>query len=213
VRLGGSGCGRGRPATGARNRLYARAVVIRCARGDRHRAVAFVAIDNQGMEVAYRTGPYGLLDIRRRAARATGIPSGAIVPATIHSHAGPDLIGAWGFVARWYLAQVCDGAVAALRRAARAARPLRLRVGSGNGRALLHTQFDDPAIGSLDDPDAGVRVLRATDGRGRGVATLVAFAAHATVMGSRNTGASPDWPGALAVQLERDRSRYSTLAV
>jgi hypothetical protein len=187
--------------------------MIRCARGDRRRAVAFVAIDNQGMQVAYRNGLYGLLDIRRRASRATKIPASAIVAATVHSHAGPDLIGAWGFVAPWYLAQVRDGAVAALRRAARAARPVRVSVGSANGRALLHTQFDDPAIGSLDDPDAAVRVLRATDGRGRGVATLVAFAAHATVMGSRNTGASSDWPGALAARLESNRTRYGTVAV
>jgi len=77
----------------------------------------------------------------------------------------------------------------------------------------LHTQFDDPSIGSLDDPDAAVRVLRATDARGRGVATLVAFAAHATVMGSGNTGASPDWTGALATRLERDRRRWGTVAV
>jgi hypothetical protein len=213
VRLGGYGFGAVRPATWVRDRLYARAVVVRCARGDRRRAVAFAAIDNQGMQVAYRTGPYGLLDIRRRAGRATGIPAGAIVAATIHSHAGPDLIGAWGFVPRWYLAQVRDGAVAAIRRAARTARPALLSAGSADGRALLHTQFDDPSIGSLDDPDAAVRVLRATDARGRGIATLVAFAAHATVMGARNTGASPDWPGALASRLERDRRRWGTVAV
>src|SRR5215217_3579161 len=65
VRLGGYGFGAVRPATWIRHRLYARAVVVRCARGDRRRGVGFVAIDNQGMQVAYRVGPFGLLDIRR----------------------------------------------------------------------------------------------------------------------------------------------------
>jgi hypothetical protein len=213
VHLGGYGFGPVRSATWVRGRLFARAVVVRCARGDRRHAVALAAIDNQGMQVAYRTGPFGLLDIRQRAAAATGIPSGAIVAAAIHSHAGPDLIGAWGFVPAWYLAQVRDGAVAAIARAARTARPATLAVGAADGRALLHTQFDDPAIGALDDPDAAVRVLRATDARGRAVATLVAFAAHATVLSAGNAGASPDWPGALAARLERDRRRWGTVAV
>lgn len=213
VRLGGYGLGPVRPATWVRGRLFARAVVVRCARGDRRHAIALAAIDNQGMQVAYRTGPFGLLDVRRRAAVATGIPPGAIIAATIHSHAGPDLIGAWGFVPPWYLPQVRDGAVAAITRAARAARPVRLTVGAADGGGLLHTQFDDPSIGALDDPDAAVRVLRATDARGRAVATLVAFAAHATVLGSANTGASPDWPGALAARLERDRRRWGTVTV
>jgi hypothetical protein len=213
VHLGGYGIGPVRPATWVRDRLYARAVVVRCAHGDRRRAVALVAIDNQGMQVAYRTGPYGLLDVRRRASQATRIPAGAIVAATVHSHAGPDLIGAWGFVPEWYLAQVRDGAVAAIARAARTARPVTLTVGAADGGDLLHTQFDDPAIGALDDADAPVRILRAIDARGRAVATLVAFAAHATIMGSANSGASPDWPGALAARLERDPARWGTVAV
>jgi hypothetical protein len=200
--LGGAAGLSARPTTWIRDRLYARALVVGCAGGPVSKAVAIEEIDNQGMSVAYRVGPYGLEDIRGRAAKLSGMARGHIVVATDHSHAGPDLIGAWGFVPTWYLTQVRDGAIAALTRAAAALTPVTLTVGQVAAPELVHTQYTDPSIGALDRVDSLVRVLRATTPSGRVVATLVDFAAHSTVMGSDNHGASPDWPGRLASQME-----------
>ena len=213
VNLGGYGIGTqaglgqaaglsARPTTWVRDRLYARALVVGCVGQPASKAVAIEEIDNQGMSVAYRVGPYGLEDIRTRAAKQSGMTRSHIVVASDHSHAGPDLIGAWGFVPTWYLTQVRDGAITALTRAAATLTPVHLSVGQIAAPELVHTQYTDPSVGALDRVDDLVRVLRATTSGGRVVATLVAFAAHSTVMGSDNHGVSPDWPGPMATQLE-----------
>lgn len=165
------------------------------------------------MQVAYATGPYGTQDIRAAAARATHLPRGSIVVAVNHSHAGPDLIGVWGFVPAWYLRQVRAGGVRALADAVHGARAAHLVAGAARAPELVHTQFDDPAIGAADDVDNAVRVVRAVTRRGRTLGTLVAFAAHSTVMGGENRGLSPDWTGALAARLERSRRRWGTVVV
>src|SRR5437870_5091684 len=203
VYLGGYGLGPHRPATWVRDPLFARALVLGCV-GQTGSAVAVEEIDNQGMSVAYRptVGPYGLEDIRTAAASAAGISRSHIILATDHSHAGPDLIGVWGFVPTWYLQEVAAGASRAIATAAATLRPVTLSVGSVRAPELVHTQFDDPSVGALDHVDDAVRVLRATAADGTVVSTLVDFAAHSTVMGSTNRGVSPDWPGRLATMLE-----------
>jgi hypothetical protein len=217
VQLGGYGFGAGRGATWVRHRLFARAWSAGCARGGRldpRRAVAIVEVDNQGMQVAYRGGAPGSTGaIRTAAARRARIPRRAIVVASNHSHAGPDLIGVWGFVPSWYLRQIQRGAVRALVQAGARARLAQLRVGAVRAPALVHTQFNDPAVGASDHVDDALRVVRAVDRRGRALATLVEFAAHSTVMGSANRGTSPDWTGVLAARLERARRRWGTVVV
>jgi len=171
-------------------------------------------LDNQGMFAAYKpnladptSARPGIDDIRADVARLTHVPASNLVISSDHSHAGQDLIGAWGFVPDDYLRFIHDQAVKAFTRAIASMRSARITEGavttpgSCDPKRILNNQFDctDPVIGRVDDE---MRVLQAKDARGRVIATVVNFAAHATVMGSSNTLVSPDWPGVVARYLE-----------
>ena len=172
-------------------------------------------LDNQGMFAAYKPNPAdptsarpGIDAIRADVAKATGVPATNLVISSDHSHAGQDLIGAWGFVPDDYLRFVHDQAVKAFTRAIASMQRARITEGavttpgSCDPKRILNNQFDctDPVIGRVDDE---MRVLQARAVHGGAViATVVNFAAHATVMGSSNTLVSPDWPGVVAKYLE-----------
>src|SRR5207302_2536229 len=179
------------------------------------------ALENQGTFAAYKQGAYGLWDVRQQVAAdlaMAGVTPDMIVVNSDHSHAGPDLIGLWGGVPISYLRYVHDQLVAALEEAYRTAVPARLAVGGDvpvmpdavaggylpgsatMGEPFVHSQFGpDPATGYPDQAvDTELRVLQAYDAAGRPLGTLINYAAHATVMGSRNVRYSADWPGRVA---------------
>ena len=206
----------GRLATGVMNgdlgAVSVRALAL--SDGCGRNTVVLGDLDNQGMFAAYKPNPAnptsarpGIDDIRADVAKATGVPAGSLVISSDHSHAGQDLIGAWGFVPDDYLRFVHDQAVKAFTRAIRGMQRARITEGavqtpgSCDPKRILNNQFDctDPVIGRVDDE---LRVLQAKDQRGRVIASVVNFAAHATVMGSGNTLVSPDWPGVVARYLE-----------
>ena len=191
---------------------YVRALAI--SDGCGKNTVALADLDNQGMFAAYKpnfadpsSARPGIDTIRADVAKATGVLAGNLVVSSDHSHGGQDLIGVWGFVPDDYLRLVHDQAVKAFTRAISSMQPARIvegavaTPGSCDPTRILNNQFDctDPTIGRVDDE---LRVLQARSRNGSVIATVVNFAAHATVMGSSNTLVSPDWPGVVAKYLE-----------
>lgn len=201
VYLGGYGFGPGRRSTGVLAPIYVRALVI----SNGERTVAFASNETQGTFAAYKRGPFGLADARAEIARATGgaIPAEHVVLSSGHSHAGPDTTGVWGGLPNRYMTFLLEQTVGAVVDAWNALRPAELRIGSVDATELLRSQFDRPPN---DRVDGELRVLAAHDLEEpqRMRALLVNFAAHATVMGARNTLISADWPGVVADQAERE---------
>lgn len=211
VNLGGFGLGDGSSlfsqlvGPGNRGRtesehIAARAVVI----DDGETAVALVTVETQGMFAAYQGGAYGLDDIVRRvAADIERLRASNIVISNDHSHAGPDAIGAWGFVPNEYMDLIADRTVEAIEAAYAARAPVTMVAGADEAGDLMYSQtcteaINQQSIPNLCDPtqerkDTLVRVLQARDAStGAIVLTLMAYGAHATLGGAG--GVHGDWP-------------------
>ena len=194
--LGGYGFGPMRPAAGVAGPLYVRALAV--ARSGA--TLVFCAIDSQGHFLAYRNGPYGFADIRRRVAAERAVAEPAIVAASTHDHSAPDDTGVWGGVPVSYLKYVSEQTVAAIEEAIDSERPARLvwaRIDTAPYNLLQNVLPPAYPI------DPVLRVLAAHDERGGVIATLVNFSAHADVLGEGNRLIAPDWPGAAAAALEQ----------
>lgn len=202
---------------GSADGVHVRAVVIGAGKD----ALAFAQIETQGMFAAYKQGPFGLVDIRRDAAaavaklpgRKVGLPAGAILVNSNHTHGGPDTAGVWGGVPTAYLKQVHDQTVKAIVNAYRRMQPVDLYYGTAragvagqatrypSGDPLLTNQFSrDPMNQEVDDE---LRVLQGRDRRGKVVATYLNFSAHPTVLGGDNQLVSADYTGPLSAMLSR----------
>jgi len=182
--------------------------------GDGANALVLAQIETQGYFVAYKAGPFGIVDIRRHAADAiktehpdANISAGSILVDSNHSHGGPDTVGVWGGVPNEYLRLIHDRAVAAIVAAYDNMEPADLYYGSVDatvGDNLLANQFGgDPANQSQD---RDLRVIQARrPGSGEVIVTYVNFSAHPTVLGSSNTLVTSDYTGPLS---EMVASRY-----
>lgn len=200
VYLGGYGFGPERPSTGVLQPIYVRAIVITGDGG----TVAFAENETQGAFAAYRSGPYGAIDVAAEIERASGgaILRTSVIVGSDHSHAGPDTTGVWGGLPDSYLAFLREQTVGAILDAYAARRPARLWTGSADATELIRSQFDEPPN---DRVDGELRVLLATDPGGDPLhpfGMLINYAAHATVMGSGNTLISGDWPAVVAASIE-----------
>ncbi len=226
--LGGYGLSSGRPlnqtalpsVTGARSAtgilgsgVASRALVV----SDGKTAVTLAQIDVQGYFLAYKQGPFGLVDIRNHAAAeiarlralrgGPAMGAGQIVVNSNHTHGGPDTAGVWGGVPTSYLKLVHDRTVAAIVNAWSSLRPASLVFGAVKAGVegvddpatdpLTTNQFrSDPANSSTDDE---VRVLQARSLADDSViVTYVNLSAHATVLGSGNRLVTGDYTGPLS---------------
>ncbi len=207
VYLGGYGIGGGSPVFGGRPASgilgagpSVRAFAVADGQG---RSFAIADLETQGWFVATKDGPYGLLDMRKAVEQRTGgaLDAERIVVQTDHSHAGADTIGVWGGVPVEYRQYMVDQTVDAIVEAYETMRPGRLYYGTAPGRDLLSNQFDYDEANRVVDSD--VRVLQARNDRGKPMATLLNFSAHATVLGSGNTKISGDWVQAANPMLEQ----------
>jgi hypothetical protein len=214
VYLGGYGIGgppvsEGRAATGILgDGIQVRAVAL----SDGGRQIVLADMEEQGWFAATKDGPYGIVDIRKRAEEATGgaVKAKDVIVQSNHTHSGPDTIGVWGGVPVAYRQFIMDQTVDAIAAAVRAQRPGELFYGTAPGEDLLSNQFE------YDEPnkvlDGDVRVLQARDPDGRPFATLLNFSAHTTVLGSGNTKVTGDWATrANALMEERFGGRAATL--
>ncbi|MCA1839092.1 MAG: hypothetical protein ABR507_05735 [Actinomycetota bacterium] len=185
--------------------------------------IVMTDLDNQGMFAAYKpnieTGqprPYGIDDIRAQVSKDIGLDPKNIVVSSDHSHAGQDLTGVWGFVPDEYMSFVKDQAVKAIENAVAAARPAVLKEGAVMTPGpyepghILNNQFDQTDTGQ-DTVDNELRVMQALDATdGSTIATIINFAAHATVGGSGNTLISSDWVSTAARYAEK---RYGGVGI
>lgn len=193
--------------------VHVRSVVIAAGKS----AIALSQIETQGMFVAYKQGPFGLVDIRRDAAAAIAklhgpaLPAGAILVDSNHTHSGPDTAGVWGGVPTSYLKLIHDQSVKSIVDAYQRMERVDLYFGTAHAGVvgepqrypskdpLLTNQFSkDPVNQEVDDE---LRVLQGKNSKGKVVATYLNYSSHPTVLGGSNTLISGDYTGPLAAML------------
>ncbi|HEX6813235.1 MAG TPA: neutral/alkaline non-lysosomal ceramidase N-terminal domain-containing protein [Planctomycetota bacterium] len=176
-----------RTSTGVASPLKVRALVLETGA----RRIAIVGIDNLGVMRE---------DADWIKSGLAGFRNGDVFVCSSHTHAGPDLIGLWGYYFmssgrdREYLAKVRDATAAAVAEARANAAPAKLL----RGQAML------PPAGLVKNAnraqvfDRRVTVLhaRAVDD-GRPLGSLLHLACHPEVQARRNTLISADFVGAL----------------
>ena len=186
IYLGGYDGYLGRPAGGVHDDLFARALVL----GDGETTIALIALDLVGMSNRH------IARIRASVSRRLEMPEPAVLVACTHTHAGPDLQGLWGGVSPGYAAHVRHQAVRAALQAAADRREAALRVATSKVRGRTVNRRGWPRTDNV------MTVLQARDSHDDAVATLVNFAAHATVTQEANLDICRDFPGALVDSLE-----------
>lgn len=197
-----------RKATGIKDRLYAKALVVEATEG----IVAIIALDCIDLNGAIVAG------IREKVSEVTTIPHACIMVSATHTHTGPPVIGTSFYEAddqyiAWMTQQAADAAIAAYRQRRRA----RIGFGSGaepdiafNRRFYMKdgTVQTNPGIGnpSIDRPtgpiDPQVFVMRIDDEQGSPIGVLTNYACHTDVVGG--TEFSADYPGELSRRLKQE---------
>ena len=127
-----------------------------------------------------------------------------IVLAATHTHAGPEFLGAWGFVPDWYMQDVTALVTEAMEEAVTSAVPAVVELGEAEAREWnserrdTYRSAEEQQLGWLRataavgrTADAGGPAIRA----GETIVTLGAYAAHPTRFGTNDAIAHPDWPG------------------
>ncbi len=187
------GIGTPKPATIKQGDLYVRALVLE--KGSTR--VAIVNIDNLGWPAALGNKSRALIK---------GIPPENILIGATHTHSGPD---AYGFPDEkgksnadlkyldWCVQQVADAVNEALKKMEPAS--LKTAVGEAKGKIAYNYYAPD-----LYDPRCGIIQPIATTGKnaGKAIATLVNYAIHPEVIGSKQGILSPDLCGPLYDRIE-----------
>lgn len=185
------GVGRPSPVTEKKGDLYVRALVLE-SEGTR---VAFVSLDNLGWPA--------VLGNRARALVKSIPPENILIGAT-HTHSAPDAYGfpdeqGRSFEDGKYL-EACTVRIAeAIREAEKNLEEAELRLGYGKVAAGIAYNYYAP---ELYDPLCGVMQLRSKTS-GKPISTLVNFAIHPEVIGSKRGILSPDICGPLYETIEQ----------
>jgi hypothetical protein len=178
------GVGPSHPATQKRGELTVRALVL----ADSDTKVAIVSADFLGF-------PSVLADKAR--AQIKGIPPENILVGATHTHSGPDCYGfpdgKGGTAADLkYLDSVCARMAEAVNEATAKLQPVSLKIATGEAQGKIAYNY---YAERLYDPRC--HVIQAIGADGRPVATLVNYAIHPEVLGSRQGICSPDLIGPL----------------
>lgn len=182
------GVGASHPVREKQGDLTVRALVL----DDGTMRVAFVSADFLGFP--------GVLGNKVRAAVKVVPPENILIGAT-HTHSAPDCYGfpdEHGAPSsdRSYLERVCARMAEAITEAAERRRPARLKIATGEARGRIAYNY---YAEQLYDPRC--HVIQAIDDDGRPFATLVNYAIHPEVLGSKAGILSPDLIGPLYARL------------
>jgi hypothetical protein len=196
--------------------LWVRAVALRDRGGD---DLVLVVLDGEGWFWDYnaKCDDCGTKQLTEQLAadEALGLEAEDIVVAATHSHAAPDFIGGWGFVPNWYMKQVADTIKSTVGDAVGAMRPAAIEFGERNARSFNHERRD--TYRSAEEQQlawfrayvpAQTKKARARSRKSKPkipaktIATIGAFAAHPTTLGTNDGEAHPDWPGMFEKSLE-----------
>lgn len=185
------GMGPTSPATEKRGELEARAIVFRSGQT----TVAVVALDLLGF-------PSVLCD--RVRSQTPRIPAANILIGSTHTHSAPDCYafpdGNGGHTGDLkYIDLVCKRAAEAINDALDNLRPAQLKVGTDEARGQIAYNYYAP-----DLVDRRMSVIQAIALDGKTIATLVNYAIHPEVLGSRLGIVSPDLIGPLRDRLESE---------
>jgi hypothetical protein len=178
------GVGPSYPVNKKEGDLSVRALVL----ADDHTRVAIVSADFLGFP--------SVLGNRVRA-KVGSIPPENIVIGATHTHSAPDCYGfrdeQGGFAADLkYLDTVCGRMAEAINEAASKLQPARLKIATGEAKGKIAYNYYAP---QLYDPRCSV--IQAVGADGKPFATLVNYAIHPEVLGSRVGILSPDLIGPL----------------
>ncbi len=188
------GIGTPKPATVKQGDLYVRALVLE--KGITR--VAIVNIDNLGWPAVLGNKSRALIK---------GIPPENILIGATHTHSAPD---AYGFPDEsgqshadlqyldWCVQQVADAVHEALTKL----QPAMLKTAVGEAKGKIAYNYYAP---DLYDPRCGViqAIASAGPNAGKPIATLVNYAIHPEVIGSKRSILSPDLCGPLYDQIEQ----------
>lgn len=192
--LAGYGDRRGRPAAGVHDDLHVKALVL----SDGADAAAVVASD-------LLIVPENVAGaVRSAVARRVPLAADDLLFNASHTHSGPGAF-APGWVARRFAGEHDPAVVAALVDAMTGAvveayeelEPARL----GHGKVVVPEHVHNRTRATSADPDLSFMVVEKDDGRR---ATVVSYAAHATLLRGDNMELSAGYPGALARALEHE---------
>ena len=161
------------PATGAHDRLTARAL----------------AIDDTAIVVADVLGLHEAMSRRIRA--RCGLPAERVIVAAVHNHGGPASMAgrAAGGTDPVYLERLEDGCVEALEAAIARRRPATLSIGMGADPGIARNRRHDGGT-----VDASLPVLRVRGMDGKMIAVLTSYACHPVVLGADNRRWTADYP-------------------
>lgn len=183
------GMGPSSPVTAKKGELTARAVVFRSG----SETVALVGVDVLGFP--------SVLGDRARALVKGLAPERILIGAT-HTHSAPDCYampdGKGGHTGSLpYMQFVAEQVAAAVNDALGRLEPAELRVASGEAKGKIAYNYYAP-----DLYDRRVSVLQARSAAGQPIATLVNYAIHPEVLGSKVGLLSPDLVGPLYDEVE-----------
>lgn len=183
------GVGPSYPVTKKEGDLTVRALVF----ADDQTRVAIVSADFLGFP--------SVLGNKVRA-KVKGIPPENILIGATHTHSAPDCYGfpdgKGGFaIDLKYIESVCDRMAEAINEAVGKLQPARLKIATGEAKGKIAYNYYAP---QLYDPRCSVIQAVGTDGRP--FATLVNYAIHPEVLGSRAGILSPDLIGPLCERIE-----------
>lgn len=178
------------PAKGKLGELYARAMVFE----DGDTRIALVCLDFLGFP--------GVLGDQIRA-KVNGIPGTNILIGATHTHSGPDMYcfpdGQGGHNGDLeYIGWVVDEAAAAINEAVEKLEPAALKINVDEAKGKIAFNYYAP---QLYDPRCGVIQAITPDGS-RVIATMVNYASHPEVLGSKRGMLSPDFCGPLYDRIE-----------
>jgi hypothetical protein len=208
IYMGGFGIGPMNPVTSWDEDfgLWVRSVALRDRQGD---DLVLTILDGEGWfwEYGSKCADCGIKQITEALAadKELGLKPENVVIAATHSHASPDFIGGWGFVPDWYMHQVRDTIKKTIKDAIGSMRPAVLEYGErtarqfNNERRDTYRSAEEQQLAWLRAYAPGSKKSKTED---ETIATIGAYAAHPTTMGTNGGEAHPDWPGMFEASLE-----------